>query len=158
MKFAYLHGLDANNLGPKNIWLKTICELYDPQIDYRKKNIYFEIKNEIHNFNPEIIIGSSMGGFFAYELAKEMNIKALLFNPALHSRSYEPDMNGLKTTKTKPNIFCVFGKNDTIINPEKTITFLKNEGYGNENFKMLTHAHDTPFEVFKNEVSLFMKN
>lgn len=71
MKFAYLHGLDANNLEPKNIWLKTICELYDPQIDYRKKNIYFEIKNEIHNFNPEIIIGSSMGGFLLMSWLKK---------------------------------------------------------------------------------------
>ena len=77
MKIAYLHGLDANNLGPKNLWLKTICDLYDPQIDYRKKKIYTEIKKEILNFNPEMIIGSSMGGFFAYELAKEMNKKAI---------------------------------------------------------------------------------
>ena len=157
MKIAYLHGLDANNLGPKNLWLKTICDLYDPQIDYRKKKIYTEIKKEILNFNPEMIIGSSMGGFFAYELAKEMNKKAILFNPALHSRSYEPDMNGLKHKNTKPDIFCVFGENDAIINPENTMQLLKNETYNDENFKMLTHAHDTPLEVFKNEVSLFMK-
>ena len=51
MKIAYLHGLVANNLGPKNLWLKTICDLYDPQIDYRKKKIYTEIKKEILNFN-----------------------------------------------------------------------------------------------------------
>jgi predicted esterase YcpF (UPF0227 family) len=66
-KIAYLHGLESNNIGIKNDWLRTISDVYDPLIDYRQPNIYQKIKNDLINFKPDLIIGSSMGGFFSYE-------------------------------------------------------------------------------------------
>jgi hypothetical protein len=156
MKIAYLHGLDSNNLGPKNDWLKSISELVDPHINYREKNIYQTLKSQISIFNPNIIIGSSMGGYFAYEIAKELNIAAILFNPALHSRSYEPDMTGLGIGKYKPSMYFIFGQNDAVINPVNTLNIIENDGYGNENTTLLTHAHDTPLETFKKEITFYI--
>jgi hypothetical protein len=153
MKIAYLHGLDSNNLGPKNHWLKSISKLVDPHIDYREKNIYQTIKAQVSAFNPDIIIGSSMGGYFAYEIAKEFNITAILFNPALHSRSYEPDMTNYEIGKHTPIMRFVFGKNDEIINPIKTIKIIEKEGYINDNYILCKHGHDTPLEIFKKEIT-----
>lgn len=153
MKIAYLHGLDSNNLGPKNHWLKSISKLVDPYIDYRKKNIYQIIKSQVLALSPDIIIGSSMGGYFAYEIAKELNIQAILFNPALHSRSYEPDMTDHKIGIYKPIMRFVFGENDEIINPIKTINIIEKEGCVNDNYILYNHGHDTPLEIFRKEIT-----
>jgi uncharacterized protein len=93
--------------------------VYDPYIDYAQPKIYETIKNEIIQFKPDFIIGSSMGGYFAFEMAQEINCPAILFNPALHSRSMEPDRSGHEIGQYNPNIKLVLGENDTVINPEK---------------------------------------
>ena len=158
MKIVYLHGLDSNNLGPKNEWLKSISELVDPYIDYREKYIYQKLKSQVFEFQPNIIIGSSMGGYFAYEIAKELNINAILFNPALHSRSFEPDMTSHKIGNFKPSMYFVFGQNDVIINPIKTIDIIENEDNKDINYALLSHGHDTSLEIFKKEIKTFIKN
>jgi hypothetical protein len=158
MKIVYLHGLDSTNSGTKNDWLKSISELYDPQINYNEKNIYQFLKSQISEFEPSLLIGSSMGGYFAYEIAKELNIKAVLFNPALHSRSCQPDMTGLKTGEHKPYIYFVFGQNDTIINSKISINKIKKEGYNIENYTVLNYGHHTSLGVFKNEIMAFIEN
>jgi hypothetical protein len=48
------------------------------------------------------------------------------------------------------------GENDDIINGNKTIKILLNEGYKNEDFFILEHGHDTPLEVFKTQLSNFL--
>lgn len=156
IKIAYLHGLGANNLGPKNAWLKTFSEVYDPLINYADKTIYQKLKSEVIDFQPDLIIGSSMGGYFAYQILKELNLKAILFNPALHSRSIEPDVSGSFDGEFRPKIRVVFGENDNLIDPKKTITILKNEGYENSDFTILEHAHNTPLPIFKSEISKFL--
>lgn len=154
MKIAYLHGLESNNIGPKNDWLRTISEVFDPKIDYQQKHIYQILRYKIKEFQPDLLIGSSMGGYFAFEMAKELNIPAILFNPALHSRSLEPDMTSHLTGNHKPNIQTAFGKADTLINPDKSLNILKNEGF--ESNTIFEHGHKTPFEVFKNVIEEYI--
>lgn len=149
MKIAYLHGLESNNLGPKNEWLKTISDLYNPLIDYKEKGVYRRLKSEIFEFKPNFIIGSSMGGYFAYNIAKELNIKAILFNPALHSRSYEPDMTGFEVGIHNPSIYFVLGKNDTLIEPKKTVSLIESQNY---DLLFFEHGHDTPYQLFKSVI------
>ena len=149
IKIAYLHGLESNNKGKKNDWLRTVASVYDPLIDYKEENIYTKLKTEIEEFQPELIIGSSMGGYFAYHIAKELNIPALLFNPALHSRTFEPDMAGLIHSENDPSIQIIVGENDSVIEPRKTIEIIENK----PNIKLTTygHEHRTPYDVFKKE-------
>lgn len=153
MKIAYLHGLESTNIHPKNDWLRTISDVYDPLIDYRQPLIYQTIKNDIIEFKPDLILGSSMGGFFAYNLSRELNINAILFNPALHSRSFTPDMTGFQNLLYKPKTRFVFGEKDDIINVDKTIDMVKNEY---SDFVILSHGHRTPYDVFKNEILDFI--
>ena len=156
LKIAYLHGLESNNIGPKNDWLRQIANVYDPQINYHEKHIFQKIFLEIKNFEPNLIVGSSMGGFFAYEIAKMLNIKAVLFNPALHSRSMNPDINGILSGKNKPTIIFILGKNDEIIDPKVTLKMNALEKNKNVTTKILDHGHGTPFEVFQNEIRNFI--
>lgn len=153
-KIAYLHGLKSNNQGPKNTWLRSISnKVYDPQIDYRKAYIYKKILTEITEFQPNFIAGSSMGGYFALHLAQQLNIPALLFNPALQSRSVEPDMTGFLNKNFTPQIFTVFGKNDQTVNHQDSIISLKKFN----DYKIFDHGHRTPIEVFKTAILEFIE-
>lgn len=158
MKIAYLHGLESKNSGPKNLWLKSISIVYDPYIDYTQPKIYETLKNEIIQFKPNFIIGSSMGGYFAFEMAREINCPAILFNPALHSRSMEPDMMGYEIGQFKPNIKLILGENDTVINPEKTLDYIHNHQLSNIRHTLLPRIeHQIPYKIFRNEVEVFVE-
>lgn len=154
MKIAYLHGLESSNINIKNDWLRTISsDVYDPLINYKKPLIYQKIKIDIIDFKPDLIIGSSMGGFFAYNLSRELDINSILFNPALHSRSFTPDMKGFYKFLHKPKTRFILGKKDDIIDPKTTIKMMENESYSD--FIILEHGHRTPYDVFKNEILNF---
>ncbi len=157
MKIAYLHGYGGNNINPKNDWLRTIAEVYDPNIDFHAAFIYRDIKAEIKRFKPDVIIGSSMGGLFAHELAMELNTPAVLFNPALHSIPFEPDMTGQGEKFFLPEMRFVFGKDDELIIPHKTIELIAHEGYNKKNYIVLGHGHQTPLETFKSQISNFIE-
>lgn len=155
MKIVYLHGLESNNLGPKNDWLHSISDVFDPYIDYYKPNIYQSLKTKIIAFKPDLIIGSSMGGYFAHEIAKELNISAVLFNPAFHSRSFEPDMTGHNLGNFNPNMYLVLGEKDVVIDPMLTLNYIKKKE--NYTYTLLSHEHGTPVDVFKREISFFIE-
>jgi predicted esterase YcpF (UPF0227 family) len=157
MKIVYLHGLESNNLGAKNDWLKSNYDIFDPYVNYHESNIYQNLKSKISVFEPDLIIGSSMGGYFAHEIAKELNVNAVLFNPALHSRSFEPDMNGHFIGKYNPKMYLVLGKNDDVINSLITIESIKKVGKTNYTYVLLNHEHGTPLEIFKKEINNFIE-
>ena len=158
MKIAYLHGLESNNIGPKNDWLRTIADIYDPLIDYKKPGIYQDIKEDVIALQPDLLIGSSMGGYFSFTLAKELNIPAVLFNPALHSRSMQPDMQGNESAAYKPKMCFVFGEKDEIIDPYKTIELIAKDGYESNDYMILPHGHKTDFALFKKAIEDFIHN
>lgn len=155
MRIAYLHGLESNNVGPKNDWLRTVSDVFDPQIDYRQKYIYRTLLEEVIRFKPDLIVGSSMGGYFAFNIAKDLNLAAILFNPALHSRSFEPDVSGMKIGTHRPHVHVVLGENDNVIRPADTVEILKREGFAHHSF--FDHGHKTPFELFRKVIESHLK-
>jgi len=156
MKIAYLHGLESDNTGPKNDWLRTIAsDVYDPLINYKEKGIYKRILDEIREFGPDLILGSSMGGYFASRISKALAIPAVLFNPALHSRSFEPDTKGSGGEWHNPKTLVVFGSKDDLISPEKTLELLDTSKVKTEFYD---HGHRTPTKVFKDSVRKFAKS
>lgn len=112
LKIAYLHGLNGNNINPKNQWLRQIAdEVYDPIIKYGEKDVYNALKADLLKFKPDFIAGSSMGGLYAFYLGRELNIPMLLFNPALHSYNLDyasdlPEINDLPAEK----LYVVLGR------------------------------------------------
>ena len=157
MRIAYLHGLESDNLGKKNDWLHANYIVYDPLINYKERGIFAKVLRELSAFKPDLIVGSSMGGYFAYEMAKIINKPMLLLNPALHARSMQPDVPSSIRGSANPKMHCILGVKDSVVNPKETIKFLNRE-YSQRKwtYDYQPHAHRTPFEVYKTEVTKFL--
>jgi len=145
----YLHGLESNQGGPKVEFLASECAVYAPKIDYKAEDLHGKIHNIILNFKPDLIIGSSMGGYVAHEFAKAFNLPAILLNPALHSRSFEPDLDTFILgfdTKFQERQIILLGMNDDVIIPQLTKIILEND----PRFVIEEgeHGHRTPLDIF----------
>ena len=90
MKITYLHGLESDNLGEKNDWLNNHFSTFSPSINYRKEGTFDKLLKGVKG--SSLIIGSSMGGYFAYLFGLHTGIPTLLFNPAVIGRSIEPEV------------------------------------------------------------------
>ena len=119
MKVWYLHGLESAAGGPKVDFLNEVAdEVYAPEMDYNIPNL-FNLLLAVGKANkPDLIIGSSMGGYFADALGSHLDVEVLLFNPALHSRSIEPI--GVTYGETNWERNFVVGTEDEVIDPKAT--------------------------------------
>ena len=148
MKIAYLHGLESKVGGPKVDWLLLNGHnVISPKMDYSDVNTFRDTLHLLEMYKPDLIIGSSMGGWFGYWLSKLTGIDAVLFNPAMHGRIFEPKVN--KRGRHKAYITVVLGSNDNIIDPIKSAKILnrKNVWIMNED-----NGHRTPLKIFKKYV------
>lgn len=158
-KILYLHGLESSNVGDKVDFLKERAEVLAPKIDYQDPSLEEKLMYMVENFNPDFIIGSSMGGFVGMLLANRYGIKNLFFNPALHNRSIEPDL--FQLPHDDPNYFIdfniVFGKNDDVIDPEvsKEILFDSDVHFDYEEVKM---GHRVDYDVFVDMYNKYIDN
>ena len=114
-KIVYLHGLESKAGGPKVDFLATKGMVYAPEMDYETLDLY-DLMGKIGK--PDLIIGSSMGGYVADILGSHLGVNVLLFNPALHSRSIEIDSELYGDKNYKRTI--ILGTEDDVINPEMT--------------------------------------
>ena len=152
MKILYIHGLESALGGPKVDHLKTLGHSVDyPEMDYDYNKQFEETADDIaYKLGYyDLIIGSSMGGYFAYELGKMFDIPVLLLNPALHSRSIEPLVE--HTGDEDPLVFLGVGENDNVIDYVKTLDIL-DEGamcFFRANYWKGQHGHQTPLDFFQ---------
>ena len=153
-KIVYLHGLESETNCSKVKYLRKLGHtVFNPPMDYKSKDCFKHTLHLIEMFKPDLIMGSSMGGYFAYEIGKHFDVPVVLLNPALHSRNFEPNVDILGDED--PLIYLIVGKNDDIINYEKTLNYLdENAGcfFRNKYFKG-KHGHRTPVEVLKDGAS-----
>ena len=146
-KALYLHGLESKQGGPKVKFLRTRCSVYAPSMDYRSNQLSENI-SKMEEFKPDLIIGSSMGGYLAHIMSKHLRVPAILFNPALHGRSFELKIDSSTISQGTGDIkqILLLGKKDNIIDPETTKKLLgNNHQYIIEEGE---HAHRTPLDVF----------
>lgn len=152
-KILYLHGLESTQGGQKVDFLAENNFVYAPKINYANPNEFNRIKSEVQIIKPDLIIGSSMGGYFGFLFGSLINVNILLFNPALHSRSVQ--IENAIGGKLPVVGSVILGELDLIIHPNITIQILKNH----PNLKIKTIPgiqHQIPFEIFKQEVSLYL--
>jgi predicted esterase YcpF (UPF0227 family) len=118
-KILYLHGLESSNIGDKVDFLKENAIVIAPSIDYSKPSLEEELLYIVEKFSPDLIIGSSMGGFVGMMIANRYNIECILFNPAIHSRPMEPNLKSLQYDDIKHsfNPIVILGMEDDVINP-----------------------------------------
>ena len=111
---------------------------------YESPDLFSNIKAATIAFRPDAIIGSSMGGWFAWLIGSQLNIPRILLNPALHGRSFEPRVD--LRLNHEPQTHVLLGRHDTLIDPQITVKILAQSKavitYGE-------HAHRTPLEVFQ---------
>ena len=143
----YFHGLESSQGGIKVQFLDQEVDFLEaPAMDYTKEGIFEEWLDYVKNEEPDLLIGSSMGGYFAMALATHTGIPVLVFNPAIHSRSIE--VKGLESGTEKLTGLVVLGKKDEVINPGPTISMLQ----GTQNTLDINiekeMGHRVPLDVF----------
>jgi len=148
-KVLYLHGLESKQGGPKVDFLtKEFC-VYAPEMDYQDPMLQNWVDFVMRQFQPDLIIGSSMGGYVADILAEKYGKPAILFNPALHNRSFEPaiqpPIEGEQAELQEKKV-VILGKDDEVIPPYLTKIMLEN----NFNYKIILKemGHQTPLNIF----------
>ena len=143
-KILYLHGLESEQGGTKVSFLATKGTVYAPAMDYET----LDLDEFIHTLGmPDLIIGSSMGGYVADVIGSRLGVDVLLFNPALHNReiavNHEYYNNPYKRT-------IVLGTEDNVINPELTKKLWSIHGNEAEYDEIEGMGHRTPLDVFIN--------
>jgi hypothetical protein len=140
----YLHGLESKQGGPKVDFLTTKGFVYAPSIDYKNFK-YNDFYNLLHFVgSDDLIIGSSAGGYLADIIASHKGCKAILFNPALHSRSIKIDPE-IRYGYNYAYKVVVLGFQDTVIDPVTTQAMLD----GTEYVEIIEEmGHQTPLDVF----------
>lgn len=150
MKVAFFHGLESNAKSEKASYLKSQYDAWCPAMDYTNPRLFEETLKQIQLDKPELLIGSSMGGWFAYCISTLTGIPTLLLNPAVQGRSMEPRV---RLGNLKANHEVVLGKDDIVINPEKTREWFKSNCKGNFKFHMESIGHRTPTAIMTKYLS-----
>ena len=153
----YLHGFESAPGGEKPEWLESLGNsIYAPDMQYKKTNrhTYCEMRDVRHltlkkllfeaQVNPpDLIIGSSMGGYYADVLGSHLGVEVLLFNPALHNRPINIKLNyGEHNYKRH---FIVGGEDD-VITPSATKVLAD---ISDNWITVPNMGHRTPLKVFK---------
>lgn len=146
MRVAFFHGLESNPVSEKNKELnQRFRDVYAPAMDYRDPKLFEKTLQDIKDKKIELLIGSSMGGYFAYCLSTLTGIPTLLFNPAVIGRSFDPIVEvGNVPAKHK----VVLGINDDVIDPIKSTKYFTEKGIGTFEYHKENIGHRIPIEVF----------
>jgi len=150
MKIAYLHGLESSidEKDPKIIFLReTFDEVFAPSIAYRNKKTFDKLYSSIKQLKPDLIVGSSMGGYVAYLIGSKLGIETLLFNPAVVDRTFDPVVDDTRLNfGTTHNVYL--GKSDTVINGEQVMRYFGHIGSGSFYHTKYNGGHRVPESVF----------
>ena len=154
------HGLGSNpSEYRKNLLEKfgytVLSEFFDYEKEYLldKGKSFFE--NELKKINKvDLIIGSSFGGYIAYNLSKITGIDAVLINPALNREKSKSNIKHyyFNIGDKNPNIEIFYGENDNIVLKEYTEEFLIKENYSKYIINKM--AHRVPNIYFKKILNL----
>lgn len=151
-KILYLHGLESPQGGEKVDYLATKSFVHAPELDYTRSDIFSFLIKTVEEFEPDVIIGSSMGGYSAFVLGALYKIPVVAFNPALHSRTIEPNFPEFVKKHIPSNLHVVLGEKDTVISGSKTLDWLKDHiADKHMNFQIhnvKTMGHRVPLDVF----------
>jgi predicted esterase YcpF (UPF0227 family) len=149
-KVLYLHGLESSNTGSKVEFLHEQSDLLAPLINYRDHDLEQNLMDMVESFQPDVIIGSSMGGYTALNLGNYFNIPVIAFNPAIHSRSFEPTFRKLIEQDPRFNFAYV-------IDPKKTVEILEDAEFDIQYELYPEMKHRIPFNVFVDIYNKYVK-
>jgi len=162
MKALYIHGLHSNpNPDKIKILEDAGLDIIAPFIDYDREQatVYEKIKAIAVEEQVELLIGSSMGGFIGFWLAQDLQLAALLYNPALYFDSVQTFIPKTKSISNPPLFFCL-GEKDKTVNPEEVKNYLLNKNPNGENIKIINASwleHGIDLTTFGSMTAWFLK-
>lgn len=89
MNIIYLHGFKSSALSIKGQQLKQYFEGHNevkvhlPDLNMPPKNVIHDLTKLIQSLSNAVLVGSSLGGFYATQLAEKCDVPAVLINPAM---------------------------------------------------------------------------
>lgn len=89
MNLIYLHGFRSSPQSIKGQQLKQYAQnnpelhVHLPDLNMPPLTIMAQMKQLIEQLDQVVLVGSSLGGFYATQLVAEFNIPAVLINPAM---------------------------------------------------------------------------
>ncbi len=147
MTSLYLHGLNSTNVNDRTDWLKQFGKLINPLMVYQNLPMNFQyLEKLVRRFKPDVIVGSSMGGYMAFHLGRYYRIPTILLNPALIMATIIKPDNRLLASDSMH--YISLGVKDEVIPPHTTKLLLK---YWQAPHQIYEYdmGHETSFEVFK---------
>lgn len=166
---VYLHGFDNSSQSVKASVIRDYCKQYHANINVHCPDLNMEPKKVIEQISqivitlkkesPVMIIGSSLGGFFANILSNKLDIPVFLLNPCLYPEETlinlfgdlnlnAPDNNVFYHTKGGWDVtygdmrWTTMNKITSTIYPEK-IAVLLTTGDEVLNYKIALHFYNT---------------
>jgi len=143
----YLHGLNSTHQNDRTDWLQKIGNVINPPMIYKNFPLdYRFLEKLIIQNRPAWIIGSSLGGYFAFHLGNYYRIPTVLLNPALSLTNIVRPDNRLAPTDAMHTISL--GIKDEIVSPAGTKAVLQQL---KARYQIIESniGHETTFEVFK---------
>ena len=146
MRVAFFHGLESSHKSDKNSALAAEFDfVYDPPMDYKDSHLFERTLKAVKENNIDLLIGSSMGGYFAYCISTLTGIPTLLFNPTFVNRSMEPVTH---SGNIKSNHTVVLGSKDDVIDPVQSRIWMTRKGVGRFDINWESNGHRTPIDIF----------
>ena len=162
MKYYYIHGLNATDKTSAKLLSEALKEPVEilswdcsKKFDENYSSMLEILEKETDDY---ILIGKSMGGFYANALANKLLVPCTLFNPVINAKSV---LNGFGVKgkiadsyeiNLKDEILprlIVIGLKDEILNPNIAI----NKWKGRCNLKITNDTHDIKdFKPFKDDI------
>lgn len=161
-KVLYIHGLDSNPNPKKLAIIENLGQkVVSPFIDYEKEkgDVYQRVKAIAIEADIDMIIGSSLGGFIGFWLAKDLGIPALLFNPALYFENMQgfiPEVDPLAISET----YICLGENDPQVNPLEVKKYLEKLNPTQAHLKIILASwlkHGIDLTTFRSMTSWFIE-
>lgn len=160
MTILYLHGLESKLSDAKRSILEKFGTVIAPDMDYHNnQNVYNQLIKSYKSETINCIIGSSMGGFMGYNVALNLGVPALLFNPALAKRSAVQLVPEISSPKENQHFSIVLGGKDEVVDPKLTLAYLSTNFHKTVELLLKVRPdleHPIPLEIFQEECSLFL--
>ena len=129
--------------------MKENFDVYAPKINYKSDNAFAEVLKDCKG--ADLIVGFSMGGYFAYLIGSKLGINTILFNPAVVGRAFDPVVDYTKLKGKNHNVYL--GKKDKTVNGQSVMRYFGHAGSGSFYYTEYNAGHRVPYDVFVDAVS-----
>jgi len=136
MKVIFYHGFESSRKSSKYVFLEKYCtergyKLICDEVDHLSESVVSthidRLSEEINKWDDEIVlVGHSLGGYYARYLSRRFGVKCLLINPCLNPENYTKNrVNASSYPLT--NTVVLIDMNDGVLDMNAVYDELKDE-------------------------------